>query len=188
MQKIFNQELRFKDENEEYYPTWNEIYLNEISKIKTGSKNVEDNVADGKYHFFDRSMEIKFLNEYSFDEEAIIYPGEGSSFSPKFFVGKYALHQRAYSIANFNEEINSKFLYYQLCLKGNHFLKYAVGSTVKSLRMNSFEKCLIVCPSVEEQNKISHFLSNLDRRIQKEQEKILTLQEQKKGFMQQMFI
>jgi type I restriction enzyme S subunit len=61
MQKIFSQELRFKDENGNDYPEWKIKKLMQIAKVKTGSKNVQDNIQDGKYKFFDRSVEVKYL-------------------------------------------------------------------------------------------------------------------------------
>src|SRR5699024_4618225 len=85
MQKIFSQELRFKDENGNDYPEWEIKKLMQIAKVKTGSKNVQDNIQDGNFKFFDRSVEVKYLNTFDFDETAIIYPGEGSKFLPRYF-------------------------------------------------------------------------------------------------------
>ena len=110
MQKIFNQELRFKDKEGNNYPEWKTTTLDKICTIKTGNMNVQDSVSDGKYTFFDRSETIKKLNEYSYDEEALIYPGEGSSFYPRYFKGKYALHQRAYSLSDFEEDCNARYV------------------------------------------------------------------------------
>ncbi|WP_077620367.1 restriction endonuclease subunit S [Bacillus sinesaloumensis] len=186
--KIFKQELRFKSADDKPYPKWDNLLLNQVASIKTGDKNVKDNVANGSYHFFDRSEDIKYLNEYSFNEEAIIYPGEGSRFLPRYFSGKYALHQRAYSIYNFKENIIPKFIYYQLLLKNRHFLKFAVGSTVPSLRMQAFNTCNLQIPCIEEQRVITDFLCSLDKNISLQEDKLTLLQSQKKYFMQQMFI
>lgn len=186
MQKIFSQELRFKDENGKEYPEWEEKNLMQIAKVKTGNKNVQDNISGGKYKFFDRSVEIKYLNTFDFDETAIIYPGEGSKFLPRFFSGKYSLHQRAYSIYDIN--INNNYLYYYLALQNNHFLKYAVGSTVKSLRMSGFDKLKVLVPERSEQEKIGNFFRNFDEFLGKQNLKIDRLKERKKGFLQKMFV
>ena len=186
MQKIFSQELRFKDENGNDYPEWEIKKLMQIAKVKTGSKNVQDNIQDGKFKFFDRSVEVKYLNTFDFDETAIIYPGEGSKFLPRYFSGKYSLHQRAYSIYDIN--INNNYLYYYLSLQNNHFLKYAVGSTVKSLRMSGFDKLKVMVPKNSEQEKIGDFFNELDELIEKQSNKIDLLKERKKGFLQKMFV
>ncbi|QJF26225.1 restriction endonuclease subunit S [Mammaliicoccus vitulinus] len=186
MQKIFSQELRFRDESGKDYLEWEEKNLMQIAKVKTGSKNVQDNIAGGKYEFFDRSVEIKHLNTFDFDETAIIYPGEGSKFLPRFFSGKYSLHQRAYSIYNIN--INNNYLYYYLALQNNHFLKYAVGSTVKSLRMSGFDKLKVLVPESDEQEKIGYLFKKLDNLIVKQSNKIEVLKERKKALLQKMFV
>ncbi|MCY1029744.1 restriction endonuclease subunit S, partial [Mammaliicoccus sciuri] len=69
----------------------------------------------------------------------------------------------------------------------NHFLKYAVGSTVKSLRMSGFEKLKVLIPEIDEQKKIGEFFSKLDRQIELEEQKLAKLEEQKKGYMQKIF-
>ena len=186
MQKIFSQELRFKDENGNDYPEWEIKKLMQIAKVKTGSKNVQDNIQDGKFKFFDRSVEVKYLNTFDFDETAIIYPGEGSKLLPRYFSGKYSLHQRAYSIYDIN--INNNYLYYYLSLQNNHFLKYAVGSTVKSLRMSGFDKLKVMVPKNSEQEKIGDFFNELDELIEKQSSKIGVLKQRKKGFLQKMFV
>src|SRR5699024_1694246 len=93
MQKIFNRELRFKDENGKAFPDWKEIKLGDICKVSNGNSDVQDTVENGKYPFFDRSIEKRNLNEYHFNNEALIYSGEGSKFYPRYFKGKYGLHQ-----------------------------------------------------------------------------------------------
>ena len=73
------------------------VSLGDISQISNGNSDVKDASMynDGSlYPFFDRSDEIKFLPEYLFDKEAIIYPGEGAEFYPRYYNGKFALHQR----------------------------------------------------------------------------------------------
>src|SRR5699024_2529126 len=104
MQKIFNRELRFKDENGKTFPDWKEIKLGNIYKISNGNGDVQDTVENGKYPFFDRSIEKRNLNEYHFNNEALIYSGEGSKFYPRYFKGKYGLHQRCYTLYNFEED------------------------------------------------------------------------------------
>ncbi|WKN28457.1 restriction endonuclease subunit S [Apilactobacillus kunkeei] len=189
LQKMFPQDgeyvprLRFSGFSEE----WENQGLLNLAKLRTGSRNAEDGIDDGKFIFFDRSSEIKFLNEYDFDGEVIVYAGEGAKFLPRKFNGKYSLHQRAYGIYDF-KNINFEFLYQELLNKNNHFLKYAVGTTAKSLRKDCFEKLIINYPSVDEQRKIGKFLSELDQMINNQSDKIESLKQQKKAYLQKMFI
>ena len=187
IQKIFSQKIRFKDDNGNDYPDWEEKKLGEISKIQTGNMNVEDNISDGEYYFFDRSVTIKKLNSYTFDNEAIIYPGEGSEFLPRYFNGKYALHQRSYSI-NSVKDNSIKYVYHFLKTKNNHFLATAVGSTVKSLRKNCFENCVISLPCLSEQDKIALFLASIDKNIDESESTFYKFKDQKQGLLGRIFV
>lgn len=120
-----------------------EYRMGDIVTITNGNSNVQDAVTqskDGLYPFFDRSEDIKYLPTFLFDKEAIIYPGEGTEFMPRYFKGKFALHQRCYAIFDFNEIINARFLYFYLKTRNSYFVKNAVGSTVPSLRLDTFQK------------------------------------------------
>jgi type I restriction enzyme S subunit len=186
MQKLFSQELRFKDENGKDFPEWEENKLGNISKITTGSSNREDSILDGEYTFFDRSQDIRTSNRFLFDAEAIIVPGEGQEFIPKYFKGKFDLHQRTYAIMDF-VNINGVFLFYSISFNTKHLNSHAVGSTVKSLRLPMFESMPINLPCLSEQTKIANFLSSLDEKINRTENQIQKTQEWKKGLLQKMF-
>ena len=168
---------------------WEEKLLGEISEITTGISNRQDSTKEeGKYTFFDRSQDIRTSNRFLFDGEAIIVAGEGQEFKPKYFVGKFDLHQRAYAVLNFKNNCIGKFLYYLIHKNRSYFLRYAVGSTVKSLRLPIFEKMLILIPSnPKEQQKIANCLSSLDNLITAETEKLDHLKDHKKGLLQMLF-
>jgi type I restriction enzyme S subunit len=186
IQKIFSREIRFKDDYGNDYPDWEDKKLGEVSRITTGSSNREDSNLDGEFTFFDRSQDIRSSNRFLFDAEAIIVPGEGQEFIPKYFIGKFDLHQRTYAIMDFVPN-NGKFLFYYISFNSNHLNSHAVGSTVKSLRLPMFEKMPIKLPSQEEQSKISNFLSAIDEKIEYCQLQIANTEVWKKGLLQQMF-
>lgn len=165
---------------------WNQYDLGEIAQIKTGNTNVQDAIPDGKYTFFDRSTDIKRIDKFYYDEETIIYPGEGSEFYPRYFSGKYALHQRAYAVTS--DIINLEYLANMMMLRNNHFVNNAVGSTVKSLRMENFMKCKVFVPSLEEQEKIAKLFKNINNQITIEEEKLIKLEKLKQAYLNDMFV
>ena len=187
MQKLFTQQIRFKDEGGDDYLKWESKNLGELATIKTGNLNVQDAQIDGRYTFFDRSEDIKKYDEYSYDNEAVIYAGEGSEFLPRYFHGKYGLHQRAYAVSN-TGDVSIKFLYYFMLMQNNHFLRTAVGSTVKSLRMDCFTKLIIPLPCPDEQQKIAIFLSAVDDKIKAEEAKLTNAKKFKMSLLQKMFV
>ena len=191
MQKLFSQELRFKDDNNQDFPDWQEKTLGEISKITNGNGDVQDaslEAKDGWYPFYDRSEIVKYLDRYTFDGEAVIYPGEGQSFFPRYFNGKYGLHQRCYTIKDYCANIHGKYLYYYLSTQNNYFIAFAVGSTVPSLRLDTFQQAKVLLPSLVEQQKIATFLSAIDEKISHSSAQIEKMEAWKKGLLQQMLV
>lgn len=187
MQKLFSQQIRFTDDDGKDFPDWLEKNLGELVKVSTGSSNREDSGDAGDYLFFDRSNDVRWSSRYLFDCEAIIVAGEGKNFPPRYFFGKFDLHQRAYAITEFGSNI-AKFLYYWINWNRAHFLKFSVGSTMPSLRMSAFNKFPVALPHPDEQRKIADFLSALDRKIELVGKELEHAKSFKKGLLQQMFV
>lgn len=186
MQQLLTGKKRLLDDNGvRFSGEWRERLLGGISKITTGSSNRQDSHMNGAYTFFDRSEDIRTSDTYLFDCEAVIVPGEGQDFIPKYFVGKFDLHQRTYAIMDF-PECHGKFLFYAIHYFRSHFLSQAVGSTVKSLRLPMFQKMKLNLPTFEEQQKIAVVLSSADQEIDSLQQKIEALKQEKKALMQQL--
>lgn len=168
-----------------------ECRLGDIATITNGNSNVQDAITEYKddlYPFFDRSEEIKYLPTFLFDKEAIIYPGEGAEFFPRYFNGKFALHQRCYAIFDFNKAVNPQFLYCFLKTQNSYFIRNAVGSTVPSLRLDTFQKLKVVVPSKETQSIVSSLLFTLEKKHNTEKMLLQTLLKQKHYLLRQMFI
>ena len=168
-----------------------EYRMGDITTITNGNSNVQDAIAEAKeglYPFIDRSEDIKYLPTFLFDKEAIIYPGEGADFMPRYFKGKFALHQRCYAIFDFNEIINARFLYFYLKTRNSYFVKNAVGSTVPSLRLDTFQKLKVIIPSKEIQHSVSLCLSSMEQKCNAEKKILHELLKQKQYLLRQMFI
>ena len=168
-----------------------EYRMGDIVTITNGNSNVQDAVTqskEGLYPFFDRSEDIKYLPTFLFDKEAIIYPGEGTEFMPRYFKGKFALHQRCYAIFDFNEIINARFLYFYLKTRNSYFVKNAVGSTVPSLRLDTFQKLKVIIPPKKAQHSVSSCLSSMEQKCNVEKKILYKLLNQKQYLLRQMFI
>lgn len=168
-----------------------EYRMGNIVTISNGNSNVQDAVTeskDGLYPFFDRSEDIKYLPTFLFDKEAIIYPGEGAEFMPRYFRGKFALHQRCYAIFDFKEIINAQFLYFYLKTQNSYFVRNAVGSTVPSLRLDTFQKLKVIIPPKKIQHSVSLCLSSMEQKCNVEKDILQKLLKQKQYLLRQMFI
>ena len=138
---------------------WKIERLGNISNISTGKCNREDAEEEGEYPLFDRSQEIKRSSVWIKDCEAIIVPGEGTSFMPRYFKGKFNLHQRCYCV-NPNMDNIGFFLFYTLMLNRMYFLSVATGATVPSLRQNNFTKMKFIMPTIELIHKFNSIVQN----------------------------
>jgi type I restriction enzyme S subunit len=188
MQQIFSQELRFKDDDGQEFPEWEEKTLGDVADITTGNSNrIDSTIGDGAYTFFDRSQDIRTSDIYLFDCEAVIVAGEGQEFIPKHFIGKFDLHQRTYAIIKF-KSASGKYLFYYIHNFRYYFLSQAVGSTVKSLRLPMFQQMPIQLPSLPEQTKIANFLTAIDEKITNNQNQLNAVKQYKQGLLQQMFV
>ena len=187
MQKLFSQEIRFKDEDGTDFPDWEERRLGEVAKIGTGNRDRVDSSDQGVYRFFDRSEDVRYMSEFDHEGEVVVVPGEGQSFKSTFYSGKYSLHQRVYGITNF-DGVLAKWVFYLVVVDQKHFLSQAVGTTVKSLRTPIFVKWTIPVPSIGEQQKIADCLTGLDDKITTVANQIDKAAEFKRGLLQKMFV
>ena len=167
------------------------VSLGDISQISNGNSDVKDASMynDGSlYPFFDRSDEIKFLPEYLFDKEAIIYPGEGAEFYPRYYNGKFALHQRCYAVYDISTDFIPRYLYHYCKTQNSYFVRNAVGSTVASLRLDTFKRLKIPVIPTHHQESLVMFLDKIEAKIECNRTILKKYEEQKKYLLSNLFI
>jgi len=164
------------------------VLLGDISVVKNGKSNSQDSVTDGIYPFFDRSQIIKKSNQYLFDTAGTIIPGEGKEFIPRFFSGKFDLHQRAYVIQGDQTKVDDKYLYYAILAGKDYLSRTAVGSTVKSLRKPLIERMPIPLPVFNIQAKIADISGSIDDKIELNMKMNDTLEQMGQAIFRNYFI
>jgi len=167
---------------------WEITTIGDLFFVKNGKTNTQDAVANGKYPLFDRSIQIKLSNKYLFDSEAIIMPGEGKEFIPHYFFGKFDLHQRVYAITPKTTQVCLKFFYYWMYYYRNYLARIAVGSTVKSLRLNHLTGFPAPNPALSEQCAIAKVFSDLDEKIELNNQMNKTLEDIAQAIFKRWFI
>ncbi|MDG5259635.1 restriction endonuclease subunit S [Staphylococcus aureus] len=210
MQKIFSQELRFKDENGEDYPVWEEKKLGDIteqsmygigaSATRFDSKNIYIRITD----IDEKSRKLKYQNlttpdeinnKYKLKRNDILFARTGAS------TGKSYIHKEEKDIYNYyfagflikfeiNEQNSPLFIYqFTLTSKFNNWVKVmSVRSGQPGINSEEYAKLPLVLPNKLEQKKIAEFLDRFDQQIELEKQKIEILHQQKKGLLQSMFI
>lgn len=157
---------RLDDLIQKYCPNGIEFKkIKEVAEVGTGSSNTKEAIDNGKYPFFVRSQNIKTKNNFEFDEEAIIIPGEGGVGEIFHYInGKYSLHQRVYRIHFIDMSVNTKFIYYYMkAFFKNFILKKAVSATVVSIRKPMINEFKIPIPPLPVQEEIVRILDSFTK-------------------------
>lgn len=209
MQKIFSQELRFKDENGNEYPEWEERKLGEImDKGKAGGTpkstvleyyngdinflSISDMTTQGKYLTYTE----KTITELGLENSsAWIVPKNSLIYSMYASVGFVSINkiELATSQAMFSMIINKKanldYVYQYLSyFKDNGIKAFIETGTQGNLNANTVKNIILPYPCRGEQDKIAACLSSIDSKIEQEQTKLKMYDDYKKGLLQQMFI
>ncbi|MHB1541448.1 MAG: restriction endonuclease subunit S [Steroidobacteraceae bacterium] len=151
-----------------FHGEWEVKRLGEIAHIKTGSRNNEDKIQDGKYPFYVRSEVVERINSYSHDCEAILVPGEGRIGNIFHYVnGRFDVHQRVYAITQFTPDVSARFVHFYMAMNfGAWAMQNTVKATVDSLRLPTFQAFELRLPRTKaEQTAIAAILSDMDAEL-----------------------
>lgn len=215
IQQIFSQELRFKDENGNEYPKWEEGTIkslvhgnisdgNWIEKehiSKTGKYRIiqTGNIGIGKY--LNKENNSKFINQKDYDElkaneiysgdiliSRLAAPAGRSMIMPD--INWRMVTSVDVAIIRPNKLFDPYFLMSMLNTdkKLYDISKFVSGSSHKRISRKNLEKIKLISPEIREQQKIGDFFRKIDELIEKQNQKIDGLKERKKGFLQKMFV
>ena len=203
-------ELRFAG----FADDWEERKLIDIAGNLSDGDWIEANhiFDNGKYRivqtgnigigsFLDKLQHAKYFHQADFDELKAneIFPGDilisrlsdpagRTAIFPD--LGVRAVTSVDVAIIRPADNFNSDFLVSEL--NSSTILaqvdSLASGSTRKRISRKNLEGVKISIPTVEEQRKIGSFFEQLDKTIDLHQRKLDLLKEQKKGFLQKMFV
>lgn len=208
MQKIFSQEIRFKDENGEEYPEWEEKKLSEIlierkeknyGELRVCSVAVKKGIVDQIQHL-GRSFAAKDTSNYKVVKLGdVVYTksptgefpfgiikqsflDEDVVVSPLYGVFEPINISVGYILHNyFNYKENTNNYLYSIIQKG-------AKNTINISNETFLSKTLKIPVARNEQIKISNLLHNINSIIDKENNKLEKLKQWKKGLLQQMFV
>lgn len=187
MQKIFSQELRFKDEFGNNYPNWEEKKLGEVS-FKTSSNisanKIEENF--GEYIIYGASGILKKIDFYREDIPYISIVKDGAGVGRVFMCLSHSSVLGTMDIIKPKENNNLYFIY--TLLQRINFKRYITGSTIPHIYFKDYSLEKIQLPSLDEQQKIANFLSGIDKKIDLVNTQIEKTKVFKKGLLQQMFV
>jgi len=191
MQQLFSQEIRFKDNNGNYFPKWGQKKLGEITNIVKGKQlNKESLTEKGSYPCQNGGIEPSgYTEDYNTVENTItISEGGNSCGYVNFIRTKFWCGGHCYSLLKVSNDVSNDFLFQYLKFNQNEVMKLRVGSGLPNIQKGEITNFIVSIPIKKEQQKIAKFLTAIDVRIEQvNSQKDLTI-DFKKGLLQQLFV
>ncbi|HFQ4748919.1 TPA: restriction endonuclease subunit S [Staphylococcus aureus] len=200
MQKIFSQELRFKDENGEDYPDWEnskiEKYLKERNERSDKGQMLSVTINSGiiKFSELDRkdnsskdksNYKVVRKNDIAYNSMRMWQGASGKS-------NYNGIVSPAYTVLYPTQNTSSLFIGYKF--KTHRMIhKFKINSQgltsdTWNLKYKQLKNINIDIPVLEEQEKIGDFFKKMDVLISKQKMKIEILEKEKQSFLQKMFL
>ncbi|MEQ6122654.1 restriction endonuclease subunit S [Pseudotenacibaculum sp. MALMAid0570] len=215
MKKIFNQEIRFKDDNGNDFPDWEEYILNELGGTLNGlTGKTKDDFDKGSCKYIqykqvfgdskidpngfglvdvgetEKQTEMKYGDIlFTTSSETPNEIGMSSVFMSEIqnvYLNSFCFGFRPKSLENLIPNF-SRFLFRSEKVRSS-IVKLAQGSTRFNMSKTNFLKIRVRIPSTDEQVKISEFLSSIDDQIELLDTQIDKSKTWKKGLLQKMFV
>jgi type I restriction enzyme S subunit len=183
MQKIFSQELRFKDDDGNDFEDWEVKMLKETLTI--GSGKDYKHLKMGKIPVFGTGGYMTSVDSFLYDGETVCIGRKGTIDKPMYYNGKIWTVDTLFYTHSFVNTL-PKFIFY--VFQTINWKVHNEASGVPSLSKSTIEKIDLNIPSVPEQTKIANFLTTIDRKINNCQTQIEQTQLYKNGLLQGMFV
>lgn len=209
MKQIFSQEISFTDENGDAYESWENLRLGDICEYRRGSFPQPYGLAK----WYDEENGKPFIQVADINDNMQVNPDTNRHISSEAenlsvfvpagtllitlqgSIGKVAItNYDAYVdrtlliIQKINADISLEFFKYALFVLFDEEKKIADGGIIKTITKETLTNFVLPIPSLAEQEKITNFLSLLDKKIVAEKELLLDYENLKKALLQQLFV
>ena len=190
MQKLFSQEIRFKDEDGNEFPDWSEVMLGDVLSYEqptqyiVSSTDYNDNnptpvLTAGKTFVLGYTHED--FDVYR-DVPVIIF--DDFTTASKYVDFAFKVKSSAMKILSpSGPESSLRFLFEALCM-----VRHRVGDEHKRFWISEFSKKVIPYPCQKEQEAIANALGVLDENVLVVRSQIEKAQDFKRGLLQKMFV
>ena len=143
------------------YPVlkWNDVF-----NTKTGKLDSNAAVENGDYPFFTCSKEILRINNYAFEQEALLLAGNNAAgkYDVKYYNGKFNAYQRTY-VLGLKENWSYRLFQYQLEDKLVFLQQQSLGGLTKYLTLKILGELEFIVPPIELQNEFAEFVQEVDK-------------------------
>ncbi|SXL21760.1 restriction endonuclease subunit S [Klebsiella pneumoniae] len=199
MQKIFSQELRFKDNNGRDFPEWIKNSLGDIVTFFNGRAykqtewenngipviRLQNLTGSGSEYYYSN---LKLPDHQYCNYGDLLYMWS-ATMGPVWWKGSKAIfHYHIWKVISVPGKSTEDFIYYILDNITQKMLSEANGTTMAHITKAGIEKKIVNLPSIKEQIKIAKFLSAIDDKVSLKKAELDKLKTWKQGLLQQMFV
>lgn len=209
MQKIFDQEIRFKERGGKDFPKWDICTLNErVLSIGSGGTprsttaayysggipwvSIADMTEQGKYISKTKktlsSEGLKNSSAKLFPVGTVLYAMYASIGECSLAEIEVSTSQAILGIQAKPSELNNEFLYHWLCSIKDRVILMGQQGTQSNLNLEIVKNFEMNLPSLPEQMVIKSFLNTLDENIRIYGKRVELIKQYKQGLLQQMFV
>ena len=210
LQKIFSQEIRFRDDEGKEFPEWEEKKLGEVTLIERGASprpiekyitsndeginwiKIGDAPIDGNVI---SNVKEKITDEGASKSRAVkkgdlILSNSMSYGRPYLLNVDGCIHDGWLLIRNSQNKFDSAFLLHFLSspFVKMQYERLSNQGVVSNLNKELVKSVDVYIPALPEQQKIADFFNAVDKQIEVEEKRLETMKTIKKGLLQQMFI
>lgn len=210
LQKIFSQEIRFRDDEGKEFPEWEEKKLGEVTLIERGASprpiekyitsndeginwiKIGDAPIDGNVI---SNVKEKITDEGASKSRAVkkgdlILSNSMSYGRPYLLNVDGCIHDGWVLIRNSQNKFDSAFLLHFLSspFVKMQYERLSNQGVVSNLNKELVKSVDVYIPALPEQQKIADFFNAVNKQIEVEEKRLETMKNIKKGLLQQMFI
>ena len=167
------------------------VLLSDICDIVKGKQINGENLSEsGNYYVMNGGTELSgYYDDYNVEANTIsISEGGNSCGYVQFNTSPFWSGGHCYSIQDITDNVDNLYLYHYLKSKEEAIMKLRIGSGLPNIQKKDLAMFKIKIPAVEQQLKISTFLSSLERKAEIEERIQNALLKEKQYLLHQMFI
>ena len=138
---------------------WNDVFNTTTGKLDSNAA-----VDGGTYPFFTCSKEVLRIDDYAFEEEALLLAGNNAAgkYDVKYYSGKFNAYQRTY-VLTLKENWSYRLFQYQLEDKLKYLQQQSLGGLTKYLTLKILGELEFIIPPKKQQDKFDLFIKQIDK-------------------------
>lgn len=162
---------------------WNDVF-----NTRTGKLDSNAATENGKYPFFTCSKDILYIDDFGFDQEALLLAGNNAAgkYDVKYYKGKFNAYQRTY-VLTLRGNWSYQLFRYQLEDKLEYLRQQSLGGLTKYLTMKILGELSFIIPPIEKQKEFELFVQQVDKSREEVKKSLEKTQQLYDSLMQEYF-